>query len=713
MGTYTCVMLSFLIDELALPNFNSQCYPQLMCSSTYNQQWFPPATQRRFVSQRHVFFGTTLFLLTAYTAFLLGKDLYIKLTEFLEDHLQQLSQEAERHTGRALLDFFVNEGKRYTTAARYIHHVFRFLNRHWIKRERDEGNTTVYEVYALHIILWHKVMLKEMRTDISVQLRDSVLELVEKQRNNEATVEYGQMREAVDFFASFVVDKEYLPALPASPVYFYRDHFEDPFLNASQTFYETKSKQLMAENINDIVEYMRKIAACLDQEVKRGEIYLPERTVSLLRECCCTALVGDYFDLLLNEFQISLSHGHVEDIARVSRLLSPIPGGLSHLKEKFREHIRKEGFDAVAAGMESLGPQRYVGELVRISTQYRGVVEEAFNDDKSGFMQSLNDACRDFVNASPAGASNGKPPELLVKYVDELLRNNIEERELESSLEAVTATLAYMENKDIFQKHYIRMLARRLLFHAHPSSNDAEASMVNHLEEVCGFDYANKLRRMLGDMQISKDLNTEFQEPDSRLGYMPGSSVGSYSILAANAWPLQAPETDFNPPVEVSTDCDHFYQFYKTKHEGHKLTWLWQLCRGELRTSYCKRPYIFHVSIYQMAVLLLFNSRDHNTYEEIQAATQLNPGVLNPILSILCSKFKVLLMSPEEGKPDPSKIFRLNYDIKFGKIKVNLNLHSTRDDTAENEKINTAIEKDRELTMQVCLLSGTLPKGGG
>ncbi len=43
-----------------------------------------------------------------------------------------------------------------------------------------------------------------------------------------------------------------------------------------------------------------------------------------------------------------------------------------------------------------------------------------------------------------------------------------------------------------------------------------------------------------------------------------------------------------------------------------------------MKANYCKgakMPYTFQVSIYQMAILLLFNEKDKNSYEEIAQTT--------------------------------------------------------------------------------------------
>ena len=68
----------------------------------------------------------------------------------------------------------------------------------------------------------------------------------------------------------------------------------------------------------------------------------------------------------------------------------------------------------------------------------------------------------------------------------------------------------YIEDKDVFQKFYSKMLAKRLV-QAMSASDDAEASMISKLKQACGFEYTNKLQRMFQDIGVSKDLNDNFR----------------------------------------------------------------------------------------------------------------------------------------------------------------------------------------------------------
>ncbi|KAI0022537.1 Cullin [Xylariomycetidae sp. FL0641] len=629
-------------------------------------------------------------------AHLLGEDLYKKLKEYLNNHLAELYQQSKAHADEALLAFYIREWDRYTIAAKYIHHLFRYLNRHWVKREMDEGKKNTYDVYTLHLYQWRT----EFFAQVNTKVMDAVLQLVQKQRNGE-TIEHGQIKQVVESFVSLGLDEH---DATKSTLDIYRYHFERPFLQATEQFYQKESKQFVAEN--SVVEYMKKAEARLHEEEERVRMYLHNDIAMPLKKTCNKALIADHSVLLRDEFQILLDNDREEDMARMYTLLSRIPEGLDPLRQRFEAHVRMAGLAAVskvASDAEKLEPKVYVEALLETHTQYQGLVKRAFADEPE-FTRSLDNACREFVNRNEiCKAGSSKSPELLAKYTDVLLRKSgtgVEEAELDATLTQIMTVFKYIEDKDVFQKFYSRMLARRLV-HSNSSSDDAETSMISKLKEACGFEYTNKLQRMFQDIQISKDLNTGFREHTKTL--VGKSSLDStYSILGTSFWPLTAPNTTFNPPAEVQTDLERFTGFYKNKHDGRKLTWLWQLCKGEVRTSYCKSsktPYTFQVSVYQMAILLLFNDKDVQSYEDILSVTQLTNEVLDAALSILC-RAKVLLMKPEGDKPGPDKTFHLNYDFKSKKIRVNLNIGTKTEQKQEEADTNKNIEEDRQLVLQ-------------
>ncbi|OJJ49911.1 hypothetical protein ASPZODRAFT_156939 [Penicilliopsis zonata CBS 506.65] len=637
-------------------------------------------------------------------AHLQGEELYKLLGLYLSRHLHDVSRESQKHTEEGLLAFYIREWIRYTTAAKYVNHLFRYLNRHWVKREIDEGKKNVYDVYTLHLVKWKE----DFFANVHEKVMEAVLNLIEKQRNGE-TIEQSQIKSIVDSFVSLGLDEN---DITKSTLEVYRFYFEKPFIQATRVYYENESRQFVAEN--SVVEYMKKAEARLEEEKARVGLYLHPDITKYLTDTCLDVLVTAHSALLRDEFQVLLDNERQEDLARMYRLLSRIKDGLDPLRAKFETHVRKAGLAAVekvATEGETFEPKMYVDALLQVHTRYQSLVNDAFNGE-SEFVRSLDNACREFVNRNTiCKSSSTKSPELLARYTDSLLKKGAkaaEESELEEMLVQIMTVFKYIEDKDVFQKFYSKMLAKRLV-HVNSVSDDAETSMISKLKEACGFEYTNKLQRMFQDIQISKDLNANYRDWQEKVLDDEDRKKlldSHFQVLGTGFWPLNPPTTDFLAPPEIVRTAERFQTFYFDKHNGRKLTWLWQLCKGEVKTNYIKStkvPYTFQVSTFQMGILLLFNETDSLEYSDIQKATSLAPEILEPNLSIFL-KAKVLTATPEGSKPGPGVVFNLNYNFKNKKIKVNLNIQIKSEQKVESDDTHKTIEEDRKLLLQSAIV---------
>ncbi|KIW73647.1 hypothetical protein PV04_01746 [Phialophora macrospora] len=637
-------------------------------------------------------------------AHLLGEELYQLLGQYLTEHLHGVLIASESHSDEALLTFYIREWKRYTDAAKYNNHLFRYLNRHWVKREIDEGKKNVYDVYTLHLVKWKDDFFKAVESKVI----EAVLRLVEKQRNGE-TIDQMQIKAIVDSFVSLGLDE--LDSTK-STLDVYRMYFERPFIAATKEYYTNESRRFVAEN--SVVEYMKKAEARLEEEKERVGLYLHPDIMKKLMETCNEALISAHSVLLRDEFQLLLDTERTEDLARMYKLLSRIKDGLEPLRTRFEAHVRKAGLAAVekvSAQGDNFEPKVYVDALLEIHGKYQQLVNVAFNGE-SEFVRSLDNACQEFVNHNQVCKTNStRSPELLAKYADQLLKKGAkaaDESELEELLVQIMVVFKYIEDKDVFQKFYSRMLAKRLV-HTSSVSDDAETSMISKLKEACGYEYTNKLQRMFQDVQISKDLNIAYKDFNDKLVEdNPDRKIvdSTFQILGTGFWPLNAPNTPFAPPAEIGKAVDSFSKFYDGKHNGRKLTWLWNLCKGEIRANYIKSqkvPYTFQVSTYQMAILLLFNDADKMDYTDIKEITKLTEETIEPAINILC-KARVLNASPEDGKAEPGTSYSLNYNFKNKKVKINLNITPKTEQKVESEDTHKTIEEDRKLLLQAVIV---------
>ncbi|KAK9475343.1 Cullin [Dipodascopsis tothii] len=636
---------------------------------------------------------------------LLGADLYNNLNTYIKNHLAAIRQEADQHADEALIKYYIRTWQRYTTGARYLNHIFEYLNRHWVKRERDEGRRNVYDVNTLCLVRWRT----EFFDHVQERLMAAVLLLVERQRNGE-TIDTMNIKSIVQSFVSLGLDEHDSKKVSLAV---YKMYFEGPFIAATEVYYKAESKQFVAEN--SVVEYMKKAEVRLKEEGSRVQMYLHQSTEKTLMRRCEVVLISDHADLLRNEFQALLDTDRQNDLQRMFLLLTRIPEGLISLRVKFEEHVRRQGLLAVEQLVSEAGkdvePRAYVDSLLEVHQRYANLVQVAFAGD-ADFVKSLDNACREFINRNKmCQSSSSKSPELLAKYSDALLKKsgkNAEDSDLEVKLNDIMTIFKYIDDKDVFQKFYSRMLSRRLV-HQTSSSDDAESSMISKLKEVCGSEYTNKLQRMFQDMSVSGDLQTQFRDHVAASNDAGLLAIDfNILVLGTNFWPLQPLNTTFNLPDELVRTFERFQAFYNSKHNGRKLTWLWQLSKGELKATYpksaTKAGFTFQVSTFQMAILLPYNVADRYSYEQLQQITALNREYLAGSLAILV-KARVLLMEPADAVVGAGGTwYALNLDFKSKKIRVNLNLPLRSEQKQEAETTHKTIEEDRKMLMQSAIV---------
>ncbi|PWN96309.1 putative SCF complex member Cullin 1 [Tilletiopsis washingtonensis] len=629
---------------------------------------------------------------------LMGAELYDRLSKYFVSHLRTVAAGADDLTDEALLRYYVAEWDRYTTGANFVHRLFAYLNRHWVRREKEEGKKDTHVVYTLALVQWKTHMFAAVQK--KGRLVAALLKQIEKQRNGE-TIETSLVKKVVDSLVSLGLDES---DSTRQNLDVYRNEFERPFLVATEIYYKAESETFIAEN--SVTDYMRKAEARLREEESRVEMYLHATTKRQLVQTCDAVLVRGHAQMMWDEFQSLLDLAKTDDLWRMYNLLFRISDGLEPLREKFELHVKRVGLAAVekVAGesADAVDAAAYVSALLSVHASSLEMVQAAFRSE-AGFLAALDKACRDFMNRNKAtGTSNSKSPELLAKHSDGLLKKSnksTEEQGLEDALNQVMVVFKYIEDKDVFQKFYSKMLAKRLVNFS-SASDDAEASMIAKLKEACGFEYTNKLQRMFTDMGLSKELNDSFREVSGKNADDAGSSKGGdvdfYALVLANGfWPLAEPTTEFVIPTELLATYTRFERYYGAKHSGRRLAWLWQLSKNDLKTNYLSQKLILQTSAYQSAVLLQYNASDSLTMAELHKATGLNEAALKAALGPLV-KSKLLVQDGDS--------YDINEDFKSKKVRVNLNVPVKSEQKAESSDVMRTVDEDRRMLLQATIV---------
>ncbi|KAL6517150.1 Cullin-1 [Orobanche minor] len=623
-----------------------------------------------------------------------SQQLYDKYREAFEEYITStvLPSLREKHD-EFMLRELVKRWLNHKVMVRWLSRFFHYLDRYFIARR------SLPPLNEVGLTCFRDLVYNELNGKV----RDAVISLIDQEREGEQ-IDRALLKNILDIFVEIGMGQ----------MHHYENDFEEAMLTDTAAYYSRKASNWIVDD--SCPDYMLKAEECLRREKDRVSHYLHSSSEAKLLEKVQHELLTVYSTQLLEKEHSGchalLRDDKVEDLSRMYRLFSKVPRGLDPVANVFKQHVTGEGTTLVNQAEDAasnkkadkkdvvgLQEQVFVRKVIELHDKYMAYVNGCFLNHTL-FHKALKEAFEIFCNKGVAGSSSA---ELLATFCDNILKKGgsekLSDEAIEETLEKVVKLLAYISDKDLFAEFYRKKLSRRLLFDK--SANDEhERSILTKLKQQCGGQFTSKMEGMLTDLTLARENQASFEE---YLNKNPNASPGidsTVTVLTTGFWPTYK-TFDLNLSVEMVKCVEVFREFYQTKTKHRKLTFIYSLGTCIIQGKFDQKTIELNVTTCQAAALLLFNTSDRLSYQDIMSQLNLpDDDVVRTLHSLSCARYKILNKEPNTKTISQSDIFEFNskFTDKMRRIKIPL------PPVDEKKKVIEDVDKDRRYAIDASIV---------
>jgi len=638
-----------------------------------------------------------------------GERLYSGLKEVVTNHLEsKVRNDVLQSLNNNFLQILNGAWNDHQTSMVMIRDILMYMDRVYVQQNNCEN------VYNLGLVIFRDKIVRY--GCIGNHLRVTLLDMIMKERRGEV-IDRLAIKNACQMLMMLGIDTRNV----------YEEDFESHFLKQSAEFYKIESQKFLEENSASV--YIHKVEARINEEAERATHYLDETTEPRIVEVVEEELIKRHMKTIV-EMEGSgvvhmLKNNRMEDLACMYKLFGRVLEGHKTIGESVSSYLREEGKALVTQSTDENSQQTnavtYIQNLLELKDRFDNFLINSFSNDKY-FKQVISGDFEYFLNL------NQRSPEYLSLFIDDKLKKGVKglsDAEVEQVLDKSMILFRFLQEKDAFEEYYKRHLARRLL-NQKSASDDSEKMMISKLKSECGCQFTSKLEGMFKDMTLSNTVNEEFRNHVTQSRNLHGIDL-SVRVLTTGFWPGQnAP-----PPINLSRVAGQAFEVFKTfylaKHSGRILTLQPSAGTADLNATFFgkrrdgeeeaeaggsdggKVKKILCVNTYQMVLLLMFNTRDKITYEEMRDETMIPDRELTRALQPLSvgkASQRILVKTPKSKEIEPSHTFQINDSFSSAFHRIKIQQASARQGEAEPERNETRkkVDEDRKHEIEACIV---------
>lgn len=643
-----------------------------------------------------------------------GELLYSGLREVVTTHLEsRVRNDVTGALNNNFLQTLNAAWNDHQTSMVMIRDILMYMDRVYVQQNNCEN------VYNLGLVIFRDKVVRY--GCIGKHLRITLLDMIIKERRGEV-IDRLAIKSACQMLMMLGLDRRDV----------YEEDFESHFLKQSAEFYMIESQKFLEEN--SASSYIHKVEARINEEAERATHYLDESTEQRIVEVVEEQLIRRHMKTIV-EMEGSgvvhmLKNNRMEDLACIYKLFGRVADGHKTIGEAVSKYLREEGKALVTQATDEqsqlTNAVTYIQNLLELKDRFDDFLVKSFSNDKY-FKQVISGDFEYFLNL------NQRSPEFLSLFIDDKLKKGVKglsDTEVEKLLDKSMILFRFLQEKDAFEEYYKRHLARRLL-NQKSASDDSEKMMISKLKSECGCQFTSKLEGMFKDMTVSNTINDEFKNHLQSTGKNMNGVDLSVRVLTTGFWPGQNAPPPIVLPRSPAQSFDVFKNFYLAKHSGRILTLQPSAGTADLNALFFGagkqkgadeeetgelqqqnvniKKHILCVNTYQMVILLMFNTRDKLTYEEIKEETMIpERDLMRALLPLSVGKHsqRILVKFPKSKDIEPTHTFSVNESFTSSFHRVKIQQASARQGEAEPERNETRkkVDEDRKHEIEACIV---------